>query len=224
MEYRGDQPTITSSAFHWGTREPRLARLLRGRAADGDRGQARIVLRRFSHVRLRVGREPAAVLRRRRAPRDVLQRRGGILPAETLRADAADHQHGDRRQFPASPGRTTVWPQRLLVDWVRVYELAEEPGTRTFRNGGFDENGGSPAGWHIFGNIIDGKPNVLVQREAVRDGTHSLKISGQGIGGGQLFRRDSKHQCRRRRAGACKALGVRAFARTPDRLEGPRLR
>ena len=64
----------------------------------------------------------------------------------------------------------------------RVYELAEEPGARTFRNGGFDENGGSAAGWHIFGNRIDDKPNVLVHREAVRDGTHALKISGQAIG------------------------------------------
>ena len=43
-------------------------------------------------LRLRVGREPAAVLRRRHAPRDVLQRRGGLLPAETLRADAAGHR------------------------------------------------------------------------------------------------------------------------------------
>ena len=113
--------------------------------------------------------------------------------------------------FLPSPDETTVWPQRFLVDWVRVYELAEEPGVRTFSNGGFDDNGGSPAGWHVFGNIIDDKPNVLVHREAVRNGTHALKISGQGIGDGKLFRRVSKHQRRRRRAGACKARGDRAF-------------
>ena len=105
MENRGNQPTITSSAFHWGTRNPDSHDIFRGRAADGDRRRARVVRRRFSHVRLRVGREPAAVLRRRHAPRDVLQRRGGLLPAETLRADAADDQHGDRRRLPASPGR-----------------------------------------------------------------------------------------------------------------------
>jgi hypothetical protein len=73
-------------------------------------------------------------------------------------------------------------PEPFIVDWVRVYELADEPGSRAFRNGGFDENGGSPAGWHIFGNIIDGNPNVLVHRQAVRDGTHALKISGQATG------------------------------------------
>ena len=69
-----------------------------------------------------------------------------------------------------------------IVDRVRIYELAGQPGTQTFRNGGFDENGGSAAGWHIFGNRIDDKPNVLVHREAVRTGTHALKISGQTIG------------------------------------------
>jgi hypothetical protein len=84
--------------------------------------------------------------------------------------------------FLPPPDDTTVWPQRLLVDWVRVYELADEPGKRSFRNGGFDENGGSPAGWHIFGNRIDDKPNVLVRREVARDGTHALRISGQSIG------------------------------------------
>jgi hypothetical protein len=84
--------------------------------------------------------------------------------------------------FLPAPDQTSGWPQRLLVDWVRVYELAEEPGTRTFRNGGFDESGGSAAGWHIFGNRIDDAPNVLVHREAVRHGTHALKISGQSIG------------------------------------------
>ena len=72
--------------------------------------------------------------------------------------------------------------QPLLVDWVRIYELAAEPGTRAFRNGSFDENGGSAAGWHIFGNRIDDSPNVLVHRQAVRNGTHALKISGQAIG------------------------------------------
>jgi hypothetical protein len=80
------------------------------------------------------------------------------------------------------PDGTTDWPQAFLVDWVRVYQLDDEPGERTFHNGGFDENGGSAAGWHIFGNRIDGDPNVRVHRAAARDGTHALKISGQAIG------------------------------------------
>ena len=73
------------------------------------------------------------------------------------------------------------------MDWVRVYELAEEPGNRTFRNGGFDDNGGSPAGWHVFGNRIDDKPNVLVHREAVRDGTHVTEDLRSGRSARQII-------------------------------------
>jgi len=71
-------------------------------------------------------------------------------------------------------------PEKLQVDWVRVYELAGEPGERSFGNGSFDDNGGSAAGWHLFGNPVDGDPNVRVQDETRRDGTHALRISGQG--------------------------------------------
>lgn len=76
-------------------------------------------------------------------------------------------------------------PMRLVirgaeVDWVRIYELGEGPGEREFANGGFDESGGSAAGWHLFGNPVDGDPNVRVQADIRRDGTHALRISGQG--------------------------------------------
>ncbi len=79
-------------------------------------------------------------------------------------------------------------PMRLVidgadVDWVRVFELADAPGERSFQNGGFDANGGSAAGWHLFGNQIDGNPKVRVLREAARDGTHALRLAGQGTGG-----------------------------------------
>jgi alpha-glucosidase len=81
----------------------------------------------------------------------------------------------------------TTAPMRLAidnadVDWVRVYALADAPGERDFRNGGFDENGGSAAGWHLFGNRIDGRPEVRVHHEAARDGTHALRLAGQGAG------------------------------------------
>ncbi len=80
-------------------------------------------------------------------------------------------------------------PMRLIidgadVDWVRVYELADEPGERSFQNGGFDANGGSAAGWHLFGNQVDRNPKVRVLREVSRDGTHALRLAGQGTGDG----------------------------------------
>ena len=72
--------------------------------------------------------------------------------------------------FLPPPDETTVWPQdsRGLGPRLRAGRGA---GDRKFPNGGFEEDGGTLAGWHMFGNRIDGEPNVLVHREAVRDGT-----------------------------------------------------
>ncbi len=182
MENRGDQPTITLSAFHWGTLNPdsyesfavEQQMAIGGGLvsyADGYHvfacewvgNQLRFYVDDVHHGTF-YDDEVGYFLRNL---------------SELMRLTIGTAVGGD---FLPPPDETTAWPQRLLVDWVRVYELAEQPGSRAFRNGGFDENGGSPAGWHIFGNRIDGNPNVLVHREAVRDGTHSLKISGQGIG------------------------------------------
>ena len=184
LEHRGDQPTITSSAVHWRTQDPdsNVSFGTEQQTGIGDQlvsyddgfhtfacewvdNQLRFYVDDMHHATY------------------YNDEVGYLLPGFTMPMRLAiDTAVGG--DFLPSPDATTVWPQRLLVDWVRVYVLAEEPGIRMFSNGGFDDNDGSPAGWHIFGNVIDGKPNVLVNREAVRDGTHALKISGQGIGGG----------------------------------------
>jgi len=184
MENRGGQPTITSSAFHWsaGSPDSQGSFAVEQQTAIGDElvsyadgfhtfacewveNQLRFYVDDIHHGTF------------------YNDEVGYFLPrlSEPMRLIINTAIGGNAEP---SPDETAVWPQRLLVDWVRVYELAEEPGNRTFRNGGFDDNGGSPAGWHVFGNVIDGKPNVLVHRQAVRDGTHSLKISGQSIGEG----------------------------------------
>ncbi|HWN07073.1 MAG TPA: glycoside hydrolase family 97 catalytic domain-containing protein [Steroidobacteraceae bacterium] len=184
MENRGDQPTITSSSVRWGTQNPDSHESFGTAQQTGIDGQLVSYDEGFhtfacewvdNQLRFYVDDMHHATYYNDEV--------GYLLPSFTapMRLAIDTAVGGD---FLPPPDATTVWPQRLLVDWVRVYELADEPGSRTFRNGGFDENGGSPAGWHIFGNIVDGKPNVLVHREAVRDGTHALKISGQGIGGG----------------------------------------
>jgi hypothetical protein len=81
------------------------------------------------------------------------------------------------------PDETTVWPQEFLVDWVRVYEPADGPGERTFANGSFEENGGSLAKWHVFGNRVNDNCNIAVIRDAERDGEAVLTLSGQDSGG-----------------------------------------
>ena len=182
MEYRGDQPTRTSSTFHWGTHNPdshdyfgvdqqmaiddKLVSYADGFhtfACEWVENQLRFYVDDVHHATF------------------YNDEAGYFLPklSEPMRLIINTAIGGN---FLSPPDNTTVWPQRLLVDWVRVYELAEEAGSRTFRNGGFDDHAGSLAGWHIFGNRVDDKPNVLVHRAAARDGTHALKISGQGMG------------------------------------------
>lgn len=163
MQARGDRPTVTSSAFHWTApnRDSRETFAVEQQTAVGDEL--------VSYA-------------------DGFHTFAGEWVGNQLRFYVDDMHHGtfyDDEVGYMLPNLTE--PMRLvidnaIVDWVRVYALDEEPGTRTLRNGGFDEAGGSPAGWHIFGNRIDGTPNVLVHPAAARDGTHALKIAGESTG------------------------------------------
>ena len=163
MVNRSDRPTITSSAFHWPAKNP------------GEHDSFAV------EQQMAIGEQLVSYA-------DGFHTFACEWVGNQLRFYVDDVHHGtfyDDEVGYFLPKLSA--PMRLIidaasVDWVRIYELAEEPGTRMFRNGGFDENGGSAAGWHIFGNRIDDTPNVLVHREAVRNGTHALKIAGQSIG------------------------------------------
>ena len=163
MVNRGDRPTITSSAFHWPAKNP------------GEHDSFAVE-------------QQMAIAEQLVSYADGFHTFACEWVENQLRFYVDDVHHGTFYDdeigyfLPKLSAPMRLIIDGAIVDWVRVYELAEEPGTRAFRNGGFDENGGSAAGWHIFGNRIDDQPNVLVHREAVRDGTHALKISGQAIG------------------------------------------
>ena len=87
--------------------------------------------------------------------------------------------------FGGDPDGTTVWPQTMLVDYVRVWSPAAapdpEPGANLLTNPGFDVGGGSLNGWSTFGNTI---PNVSASDSVASDGSHALKIFGQFNGPG----------------------------------------
>ena len=205
MSNRGDQPTITSSAFHW--------------TAPNSGSRETFAVEQQTAV------DEALV-----SYADGYHTFACEWVGNQLRFYVDDMHHatfyndevGYILPNLAAPMRLVI-DRAITVDWVRVYELADEPGMRTFRNGGFDENGGSPAGWHMFGNRIGGNPNVLVHRQAVRDGTHALKISGQSVGDANYSGVTPEHQRRRRRARARPACSARAFGGGSDRREGPRL-
>jgi beta-glucanase (GH16 family) len=73
------------------------------------------------------------------------------------------------------PDASSVWPQQLQVDYVRVYEMNDDP--IPLHNGNFDAGNGSLAGWSVFGNRINTN-NVSVHNEAAH-GDASLKLFGQ---------------------------------------------
>jgi hypothetical protein len=81
----------------------------------------------------------------------------------------------------AAPSKDEFNSQKLLVDWVRIYEVGPTS-TRSFANGGFEKHGGGVAGWHVFGNRLSDKPNVLPSWQQSRHGTWSLALSGQSSG------------------------------------------
>ncbi len=88
--------------------------------------------------------------------------------------------------FGGDPDGTTVFPQTMLVDYVRYWQrevTPPDPGINLLSNPGFDDVGGSLNDWSVFGNTV---PNVSEDNSLANDGTHALKIFGQFNGPGNL--------------------------------------
>ncbi len=182
MENRGNQPTLTSSAFHWGTNPPWFHdfKSIEQQTSIGGRlvrypddFHTYAAEWRPDQLRFYVDDVQTGVFYNDEV--------GDFLPrTKPMRLIINTAVGGD---FLPPPDQSTVWPQRFVVDWVRVYEPADDPGVHELVNGDFELNGGSLAGWQAFGNRVNDDPNVLVHHEAVRSGKWSLKLSGHGAGG-----------------------------------------
>lgn len=182
MENRGNQPALTSAAFHWGTREPYahdFHAVEQQTAIAGDLVNYHDDFHTFAvewlpdQLRFYVDDVQHAVFYSDECGDFFRQL---TEPMQLIMNTAIGGQ------FLPPPDDTTVWPQKFLVDWVRVYEQAPTPGEFRFANGDFEARGGSLAGWHAFGNPADGTPNVAVERDIVRAGTAALAISGADDG------------------------------------------
>jgi hypothetical protein len=182
MENRGSEPTITSSAFHWGTNRPFThdyrtvvqQQLVAGEPVSYPAGFHTYALDWLEdQLRFYVDDVHTGTLYNDEV--------GEFLPRLTVPMQLVINTAigGD---FLPNPDESTVWPQRFLVDWVRVYDQSPEPAVHTFSNGDFEAEGGTLAGWHAFGNRVTDTPNVSAHREAVLDGKASLKLFGQFSG------------------------------------------
>ncbi len=182
LENRGNEPNLTSSAFHWGPDFfGRQFRFDEHQATNGgemenfhdefhtyavewDTTKLRFFVDGVNHYTLTNaetanGFYPGGFLSQQTAPME-------------LNLNVA--VGGD---FLPNPNGSSVWPQQMLIDYVRVYERDENPPPVVFQNGSFEAHGGSFASWRDFGNSI---LNVQTHHEAsALDGTETLKLYGE---------------------------------------------
>jgi len=181
MENRGNQPTLTSSAFHWGPNwQGHQFTYQEQQASNG--GQAENYHDSFhtyavewdaSKLRFFVDDVHYQTITNAET--------GGFLGNQTAPAEVVlNVAVGGDFLGAAQPDNNSVWPQQMQLDYVRVYERDASPPPAVFRNGSFEEQEGSLAGWSTFGNTL---PNVQTHHEAVLDGGSALKIFGQFNGG-----------------------------------------
>lgn len=86
--------------------------------------------------------------------------------------------------FLDDPDGSTVWPQEFEIDYVHAYTRSATGPVLTFENGGFEDNGGSIAHWTKFGDSLIN--NISSGNESVDEGAEALKLFGQ-FNGGQNF-------------------------------------
>ncbi|MDZ4657338.1 MAG: glycoside hydrolase family 97 catalytic domain-containing protein [Bythopirellula sp.] len=178
MTNQGSQPTMTNSEFQWGSNDPHshANRVIPQQASQGGQlisfpagfhtyavewtpDQLRFFVDDVHHTTF------------------YSDEVGDFLPKLVLPMHLSiDGNAGDG----ATPSKETKMPsQELLIDWVRVYEPDSSSTSRRLVNGNFEKQGGSLAGWHVFGNRLTDEPNVLPSWQHSRHGTWSLDLSGQ---------------------------------------------
>lgn len=179
MENRGNQPTLTSSAFHYGTNSPYKHDFVYGEQQTATLGGA---LTRYDegfhtyavdwtpeYLRFYVD----GVNHYTVHDEDV----EGFLSQSTQPMQLVINTAVGGTFLP-DPDETTVWPQEFRIDSVRVFEATGQRGEVKLTNSGFEHDGGGLSDWTVFGNELFDNPNVRVANEAVRTGKASLKVFG----------------------------------------------
>lgn len=176
MENRGNEPLLTSSAFHYGNSQPYEHNFVYAQqtsvhnsmdvnyhnsfhtySVEWDPSQIRFYVDDVHHWTVR--------------DRDV----DGFLTNQVgemrLIINTAIGGH-----FLDDPDDTTIWPQEFQIDYVHAYSKSATGPTLTFDNGGFEDGGGSLAQWTKFG---DASNNVSSGHEQIASGEEALKLFGQ---------------------------------------------
>jgi len=176
MENRGDEPTKTSSAFHYGTNPPYQHSFLFSEHTTVHHGQPINYHNGFHNyaaewdpdqIRFYVDDVHFWTLRDSNV--------SGFL-TNTVGPMRLIINTAIGGNFLQNPNQSTVWPQTLEVEYVRVFSRLGSGPDLTFENGGFEAGGGSMAKWSTFGNTIN---NVSTSQVYSTEGSSSLKLYGQ---------------------------------------------
>ena len=176
MENRGDQPFLTSSAFHWGTNPPFTHDFVYAEneafigddsvnyhdsfhtySAEWDPTQIRFYVDGVHHWTVRDNNVENFLTTSQTSP---------------MRLIINTAIGGD---FLNNPDDTSQFPQFFNVDYVYVYDRVSDP-VLELDNGSFDENSGSLSDWTLFGQ---NSGNVRATTSITDAGPGALKIYGQ---------------------------------------------
>ncbi|MEQ8847321.1 family 16 glycosylhydrolase [Botrimarina sp.] len=217
LENRGNEPFLTSSAFHYGTNPPYVHRFVydeQQTSLDGEPVNYHEGFHTYAvdwtdrYLRFYVD----GVHHYTVYDEDV----GGFLSADTQPMQLVIN-NAIGGHFLPNPDESTVWPQRMEVDWVRVYEESGSSGVVEAQNLGFEADGGTLRNWSVFGDEPRGSVNVLAATEAVRSGDASLKLFGP-FQPGRTF--SGVSQGITVEGGQEVAFSLSALVRSEDRLAG----
>jgi beta-glucanase (GH16 family) len=125
MEHRGDKPTMTSSAYHWGP-NPRGRKFLTDKQKISTDGQLVDFTDSFHTYAVEWDAKKLRFFVDDKHHYTIHDAdTGGFLGSQTAPARIQlNVAVGGDYVDEAQPNETSVWPQRMLVDYVRVYERA----------------------------------------------------------------------------------------------------
>ena len=178
MENRGNQPKLTSSAFHYGTNPPYAHHFVFDEQQTSV-GGALVNYHSSFHTYAVDWTESAlrfyvdGVHYHTVHDEDV----DGFL-SQSVKPMQIVINTAVGGEFLPNPDSSTAWPQRFEIDWVKVYEAHPESRSSQLANGSFEDAGGTLSGWTVFGDELHDNPNILAADEAVREGGASLKMFG----------------------------------------------
>lgn len=183
MENRGNQPFLTSSAFHFGTNPPfnhqfvfeeytarKNGNLVNFHdsfhtyAVEWDPDQIRYYVDGVHYYTVRSSSVGNFLQNAQSSPMRLI-----------INTAIGGH-------FLPNPDATTQWPQFFEIDYAYVYDRVGEA-TLELENGDFETNNGSLSNWSLFGRS---GANLSPDDSHAQSGTSALKIFGQ-FNGSQNF-------------------------------------